>query len=366
MSLPASSAIAFTGGSSVVFLGKLRRTSSIFVHECAPTPHPQPPLQMSLLVVWIPTPVASLGVSALLYWPPLPLRSLKALPQPDVIRRMKEGRTIVLTTHYMDEADLLGDRIAIMSQGELQCFGSSLFLKNRYGVGYNLTIVKAPEHNDATQGPALSGLVTKHVPDAKVLTEVGAELSFMLPSSANAHFQALLGDLDAQSEDLCVSSYGLTSTTLEDVFLRVAEGTADVEDRQRLAALRTMRSSFEEADASASAATPEGKKLGGGGALLSQSGSASHRTRPVIKSGSQRFRDHTRALIIKRAAIFRREKKTVCFTLFAPTMFLLLGLIILLASAPLTKQPALVLDPGVYNKGLDPQVGDRLFASFCP
>ena len=41
----------------------------------------------------------------------------------DVVNRMKEGRIIVLTTHYMDEADLLGDRIAIMSQGELQCMG---------------------------------------------------------------------------------------------------------------------------------------------------------------------------------------------------------------------------------------------------
>lgn len=31
------------------------------------------------------------------------------------------------------QADLLGDRIAIMSQGEMQCCGSSLFLKKKYG-----------------------------------------------------------------------------------------------------------------------------------------------------------------------------------------------------------------------------------------
>jgi ATP-binding cassette subfamily A (ABC1) protein 3 len=42
----------------------------------------------------------------------------------------------------MDEADILGDRIAIMAEGDVQCSGSSLFLKNRYGVGYNLTIAK--------------------------------------------------------------------------------------------------------------------------------------------------------------------------------------------------------------------------------
>lgn len=55
---------------------------------------------------------------------------------------LQEERTILLTTHYMDEADFLGDRIAIMSAGHLVCSGSSLFLKKKYGVGYHLTLVK--------------------------------------------------------------------------------------------------------------------------------------------------------------------------------------------------------------------------------
>jgi ATP-binding cassette subfamily A (ABC1) protein 3 len=42
----------------------------------------------------------------------------------------------------MDEADLLGDRIVIMSEGKVECAGSSLFLKSRYGVGYQLTMEK--------------------------------------------------------------------------------------------------------------------------------------------------------------------------------------------------------------------------------
>ena len=47
----------------------------------------------------------------------------------ELLRSFKRGRAIVLTTHYMDEADLLCDRIAIMSEGRLRCCGSSLFLK---------------------------------------------------------------------------------------------------------------------------------------------------------------------------------------------------------------------------------------------
>jgi len=61
----------------------------------------------------------------------------------DLLRNAKKDRVIVLTTHFMDEADLLGDRIAIMSEGQLRCVGSSLFLKAKYGIGYNLTMVKA-------------------------------------------------------------------------------------------------------------------------------------------------------------------------------------------------------------------------------
>ena len=60
----------------------------------------------------------------------------------DMIKQYKEDRIIILTTHYMDEADILGDRICIMAEGKVQCCGSSLFLKNRFGVGYNLKLTK--------------------------------------------------------------------------------------------------------------------------------------------------------------------------------------------------------------------------------
>jgi ATP-binding cassette subfamily A (ABC1) protein 5 len=51
---------------------------------------------------------------------------------------MKKDRIILLATHFMDEADILADRKAIISKGKLKCVGSSLFLKNRFGIGYHL------------------------------------------------------------------------------------------------------------------------------------------------------------------------------------------------------------------------------------
>ena len=83
----------------------------------------------------------------------------------EMLKNYKSGRIIVLTTHFMDEADFLGDRIGIMGEGKLICCGSSVFLKNKFGVGYNLTIVKENQNVDSDP---ICKLVLEKVKDAKV------------------------------------------------------------------------------------------------------------------------------------------------------------------------------------------------------
>ena len=91
-----------------------------------------------------------------------------------MLQSNREGRVIVLTTHFMDEADMLGDRIGIMAEGQLRCCGSSMFLKNRYGAGYHLTISKQ-ERCDVT---ALTRLVTTHASSANLIGDIGTEVQF--------------------------------------------------------------------------------------------------------------------------------------------------------------------------------------------
>lgn len=66
----------------------------------------------------------------------------------------------------MDEADLLGDRIAIISNGQLKCCGSSLFLKSTFGDGYHLKLVKKPSELDtqsvATDTLSAEGMAAFH------------------------------------------------------------------------------------------------------------------------------------------------------------------------------------------------------------
>jgi len=61
-----------------------------------------------------------------------------------LLQAKRPGRLTILTTHYMEEADVLADRKAVLSNGVVQCCGSSLFLKNRFGVGYHLSV----EHSE--------------------------------------------------------------------------------------------------------------------------------------------------------------------------------------------------------------------------
>jgi ATP-binding cassette subfamily A (ABC1) protein 3 len=95
----------------------------------------------------------------------------------NMLKNYKTGRIIILTTHYMDEADILGDRIGIMTGGQLLCLGSSLFLKNRFGVGYNLTMVKKSKEQNNLIEPYLrkeENLGNQ----IKKLSEVSSEITF--------------------------------------------------------------------------------------------------------------------------------------------------------------------------------------------
>ena len=141
----------------------------------------------------------------------------------DLLQRTKVERALVLTTHYMDEADLLADRIAVMSAGRLCCVGTSLFLKSRFGLGYTLTLIKA---DSASPSQEISAAVQQHVPSADLLSEAGGELCFRLPFEAIGSFAGMLRHLDKVSAELGVGGYGMSMTSMEEVFLRLAQSAA--------------------------------------------------------------------------------------------------------------------------------------------
>ena len=59
----------------------------------------------------------------------------------DVLLELKKTKTVVLTTHSMEEADLLSDQIGIMYLGRLRAIGSPIGLKQAYGKGYKVDVI---------------------------------------------------------------------------------------------------------------------------------------------------------------------------------------------------------------------------------
>ncbi|VVC36008.1 Hypothetical protein CINCED_3A013120 [Cinara cedri] len=134
----------------------------------------------------------------------------------DLLLSFRGSRTILITTHFMEEADVLGDRIAIMDHGQVKCYGTSLFLKNAYGTGYNLTIVKEEPCSELK----IMSAIKEIIPDAEVQSTLTAQMIINLPNETSDQFPDLFRMLELNREEFCIKGMGISCTTMEEVFLR--------------------------------------------------------------------------------------------------------------------------------------------------
>lgn len=264
----------------------------------------------------------------------------------NVIRQYRQNRCIILTTHFMDEADILGDRIAIMAEGQLRCLGSSLFLKKTYGVGYQLTIEKKPlsakkltngedESSKSSIDDKMQKIVVGNVESANLLTNVGTEISFQLPLAASSTFSPMFDQLeDAVAKDEIVT-YGVGITTLEEVFLLVARGTTPDQAHEK-----THLKSTEDADEKASNVQFENER------------SVSSNSTKMDLEANNMFARHVTALFRKRALNFKRDRKAWCCTTICPSICVLLGFLLFAFVSPERNLNAIVMELDDYNPGV--------------
>jgi len=84
------------------------------------------------------------------------------------------------------------------------------------GVGYHLYIVK----NSSCIAENILEAIKRHVPEVQLESNVGAELSFVLPKEQSAQFEQLFTNLEQNQDSLGIDSFGVSVTTLEEVFLK--------------------------------------------------------------------------------------------------------------------------------------------------
>ena len=235
----------------------------------------------------------------------------------DVLKMYKENKIIILTTHFMDEAEYLGDRIGIMGEGVLKCCGSPVFLKNLYGIGYNLTIIK----EDSEENPDIFKTINGIVHGCKVLSEASANMVVQLPMEEVGKFKELCETLDLNRKKLKINNYGLSITSLEEVFLKVAQNR-DIHD---------------------SGIKKEGE-------IENQKEKPHSFTLSDIrlKNKCQLFWGQFVALFFKRINYMKRDWKTLLLEIVLPVFVMTVGIALLYAT-PIEDPPSLILNPSLYS-----------------
>lgn len=115
----------------------------------------------------------------------------------NIIQKGHSRRTILVTTHFLDEADILADHIAIVYKGKLVCEGPGPSLKARFGGDY---IIR---------------------------TDSGIEDSIVWRASSSAEVTRKVLELEALSNE---SSYSVVFPTLEQVFLKVTGSSTAIHE----------------------------------------------------------------------------------------------------------------------------------------
>ncbi|KAF9357986.1 hypothetical protein BGX26_002719 [Mortierella sp. AD094] len=143
----------------------------------------------------------------------------------DIINRVKTNRTIVLTTHSMEEADILSDRIAIMTSGHLRCIGTSLHLKELYGTGFRLNVSSKPgrlqEACESIQNQILKGMKYRRIDKFTNATTFEFELDSAHQQQGRGQLSSIFGILSQTSRFPAIEDWGVSQTTLEDVFIKI-------------------------------------------------------------------------------------------------------------------------------------------------
>ncbi|KAF2073997.1 hypothetical protein CYY_004704 [Polysphondylium violaceum] len=140
------------------------------------------------------------------------------------INALKKDRCMILTSHSMEEVEVLSNRIGIMSQGKLKCLGDQQRLKTKFGDGYGLKLNIDPSYVEdlKTKSNPSNPLefVQEFSADAKFVESYSNSFTYRLGKEIKLSdlFEFMLLNKDKHH----VLEWGISQTSLEDVFLKIA------------------------------------------------------------------------------------------------------------------------------------------------
>jgi ATP-binding cassette subfamily A (ABC1) protein 3 len=138
----------------------------------------------------------------------------------EFLKVYKKDKILLITTHYLDEAEYLGDRIGIMSDGEYLCSGTSSFLKSKYPCGFNLNFLINPEKFSDDNKERFFDGIKKYDPKAEI--RIASKGIFTINiQSYNKNIPEIFDFIEQKKVEYGIDDYTVSSTSLEDVFLKI-------------------------------------------------------------------------------------------------------------------------------------------------
>jgi len=135
----------------------------------------------------------------------------------EIVQSISKNRCTLLTTHSMEEAEVLCNKIAIIKDGGFVCLGTSSQLKQSYGEGYKILIQLQPNHQIQ---PVLAAVRTI-APGAQLLSTKHGHSQIQL--GRDSILSSITSLLETQKKNLGINTYSLSRNGLDEVFLKIVE-----------------------------------------------------------------------------------------------------------------------------------------------
>jgi ABC-type multidrug transport system ATPase subunit len=171
----------------------------------------------------------------------------------ELISSTMKGRSVILTTHSMEEAEAICGRIGIMVGGRLRCLGSAQHLKQRYGNGYQLDC----NLNDEKNVVGLQLFLTEHFPSHKLLEQHGSSLKYQIPKDGKVSLGKMFKLFEDSKSALGIQEYSLSETSLEQIFIHFAQ-----QQKEETGSVAGLEREPSRAAAPATVACPQGHLVG--------------------------------------------------------------------------------------------------------
>jgi len=136
----------------------------------------------------------------------------------DFISSTMKGRSVILTTHSMEESEALCHRIGIMVGGRIRCIGTPQHIKHRFGHGYQVDLNLA---EDGHNNQMIHHFMTSQFPGAKITEEQAHRFKYQI--YAEKPLGAIFSILEANKEQLQIREYSVGQTSLEQIFIDFAK-----------------------------------------------------------------------------------------------------------------------------------------------